>query len=192
MIQIIGTLLLIGLLALTAISPDVINLRNFGPNDIIQLLTVIAGVATLEQSTVEVMISTWRNPAREEIEAELMRLNRELKGENITPDERKQWIAERKELRIKLKKYKADTRRISLWIALLVGILISVVGVRILGNLVDPNQLQAMSKYQALGFNTMDIFLTGALIAGGADGVYQIVQVFSSFLNKTDEKVKAN
>ncbi|MGK7926955.1 MAG: hypothetical protein AB4290_17220 [Spirulina sp.] len=190
MIQIIGTILLIVLLALTAISPDFISVRNFGPTEIFQLLTVIGFVAALEHSAVEVVMSTWRDPAQEDLKAELIRLDRELEVVDETPEERRQWIAERKELKIKLKKFKADTRRITLWFTLLSGILLGVVGLRILGNLVDPNQLQAMSKYQAVGFNIIDVFLTGALISGGTEGVYQIVQVFSSFLNKTTEKVK--
>ena len=191
MIQIIGTILLIGLLALTSISPDIISVGNFGPNDIFQLLTIIGFVAALQHSAVEVIMSTWRDPAQDKLKAELARLDAELEVEDETPEQRKKWILERKEVGIKIKDFKTNTRTLALWITLLSGVFVSVVGIRILGNLIDPTQLKEMSKYQALGFNIMDVFLTGALISGGTEGVYQIVQVFSSFLNKTTEKVKA-
>ena len=137
-------------------------------------------------------MSTWRDPAQEKLKAEIERLDAELAVEDETPEQRKQWILERKEIDIKIKEFKTVTRKLALWITLLSGVFVSVVGIRILGNLIDPSQLKEMSKYQSLGFNVMDVFLTGALISGGTEGVYQIVQVFSSFLNKTTEKVKAN
>ncbi|WP_204104001.1 MULTISPECIES: hypothetical protein [Spirulina sp. CCY15215] len=192
MIQIIGTILLVALLSLTAVSQDVIQVGNFGPNDIFQLLTIIAFVATLQHSAVEVIMSTWRDPAQEKLKAEIERLDAELAIEDETPEQRKQWMLERKEIDIKIQEFKTVTRKLALWITLLSGVFVSVVGIRILGNLIDPSQLKEMSKYQSLGFNVMDVFLTGALISGGTEGVYQIVQVFSSFLNKTTEKVKAN
>ncbi|MEA5471837.1 hypothetical protein [Spirulina sp. 06S082] len=192
MIQIVGTILLIALLSLTAVSQDVIKVGNFGPNDVFQLLTVIGFVAALQHSAVEVIMSTWRDPIQEKYKADMERLDAELAVEDETPEERKQWILERKDIEIKIKEFKTVTRKLALWITLLSGVFVSVVGIRILGNLIDPSQLKEMSKYQSLGFNIMDVFLTGALISGGTEGVYQIVQVFSSFLNKTTEKVKAN
>ncbi|MBP0020814.1 MAG: hypothetical protein J7647_25060 [Cyanobacteria bacterium SBLK] len=191
MIQIIGTILLIGLLALTSVSPDVIAIGNFGPNDIFQLLTVIGFVAALQHSAVEVIMSTWRDPKQDDIKAKLTLLDKDLETDDETPEERVALVKKRKEVDIELKKFKTNTRKLALWITLLSGVFVSVVGIRILGSLIDPSQLKEMSKYQALGFNIMDVFLTGALISGGTEGVYQIVQVFSSFLNKTTEKVKA-
>ncbi|MEM9542619.1 MAG: hypothetical protein AAGA60_24395 [Cyanobacteria bacterium P01_E01_bin.42] len=191
MIQIIGTILLIGLLALTAVSPDIIQIGDFSPNDIFQLLTVIAFVATLQHSAVEVILSTWRDPAQEDIKAKLTLLDRDLETDDETPEERLALVKQRKEIDIELNKFKTNTRKLTLWITLLSGVFVSVVGIRILGSLIDPSQLKEMSQYQILGFNIMDVFLTGALISGGTEGVYQIVQVFSSFLNKTTEKVKA-
>lgn len=191
MIQIVGTILLIGLLALTTVSPDVIEIGNFGPNEIFQLLTVIGFVAALQHSAVEVIMSTWRDPKQDDIKAKLTLLDKDLETDDETPEERLALVKKRKEVDIELKKFKTNTRKLALWITLLSGVFVSVVGIRILGSLINPSQLKEMSQYQSLGFNIMDVFLTGALISGGTEGVYQIVQVFSSFLNKTSEKVKA-
>lgn len=81
--------------------------------------------------------------------------------------------------------YKATTRKIALWTALVFGLLISGVGVRSLDSLVQPVQGSVYSGIQSLVFRCLDVLLTGGLIAGGSDGIHKITQLFSTYFEET-------
>jgi hypothetical protein len=81
--------------------------------------------------------------------------------------------------------YKATTRKIALWTALVFGLLISGVGVRSLDTLVQPVQGSLYSGIQSLVFRCLDVLLTGGLIAGGSDGIHKITQLFTTYFEET-------
>ncbi|RCJ23068.1 hypothetical protein A6S26_00430 [Nostoc sp. ATCC 43529] len=83
--------------------------------------------------------------------------------------------------------YKADTRTIALWTSLLVGLLISAIGVRSIEPLliIDSN-----NQIQLVIFRSLDALLTGGLIAGGSEGIHQIIQVFINFMEATSQQIK--
>ena len=84
-----------------------------------------------------------------------------------------------------LSAYKSQTRKFAMWTALLVGWLISGVGVRSLDALVQPVQGALYSGVQSLLLHVLDVFLTGGLIAGGSDGIHKITQLFSTYFEET-------
>ena len=49
----------------------------------------------------------------------------------------------------------------------------------------DPSEIDQLSQYQSFGFHLMDVLLTGALIAGGTEGIQQVSKVFSNFVSTT-------
>jgi hypothetical protein len=87
--------------------------------------------------------------------------------------------------------YKSQTRKIALWTALSVGLLISGVGVRSLDTLLQPVPQGALnSGIQSLVFRCLDVLLTGGLIAGGSDGIHKITQLASTFFEETRNGIK--
>jgi hypothetical protein len=84
-----------------------------------------------------------------------------------------------------LSAYKSQTRKFAMWTALLVGWLISGVGIRSLDALVQPVQGALYSGVQSLLLHVLDVFLTGGLIAGGSDGIHKITQLFSTYFEET-------
>jgi hypothetical protein len=87
--------------------------------------------------------------------------------------------------------YKSQTRKIALWTALSVGLLISGVGVRSLDTLLQPVPQGALnSDVQGLVFRCLDVLLTGGLIAGGSDGIHKITQLASTFFEETRNGIK--
>ncbi len=87
--------------------------------------------------------------------------------------------------------YKSQTRKIALWTALSVGLLISGVGVRSLDTLLQPVPQGALnSGIQSLVFRCRDVVLTGGLIAGGSDGIHKITQLASTFFEETRNGIK--
>jgi hypothetical protein len=83
--------------------------------------------------------------------------------------------------------YKADTRTIALWTSLLFGLLISAIGIRSIEPLVI---IDANNQIQLVIFRTLDTLLTGGLIAGGSEGIHQIIQVFINFMEATSQQIK--
>ena len=87
--------------------------------------------------------------------------------------------------------YKSQTRKIALWTALSVGLLISGVGVRSLDTLLQPVPQGALNaNIQGLVFRCLDVLLTGGLIAGGSDGIHKITQLASTFFEETRNGIK--
>jgi hypothetical protein len=85
---------------------------------------------------------------------------------------------------------KNQTRFITLWAGLLFGIIISVVGIRTLGSLVDPEifkrtDISALQKYW---FNIVDIFITGGLLAGGSDSIHKMTKIYTTFMDAAAQK----
>ncbi|MDZ8107503.1 MAG: hypothetical protein RM338_18045 [Nostoc sp. DedQUE12a] len=83
--------------------------------------------------------------------------------------------------------YKADTRTIALWTSLLVGLLISAIGVRSIEPLVI---IDSNNQIQLVIFRSLDALLTGGLIAGGSEGIHKIIQVFINFMEVTSQQIK--
>jgi hypothetical protein len=78
-----------------------------------------------------------------------------------------------------LNDYKSKTRRYTLWSALFLGILISIIGIRGLGTF---TVLGSGDNWGNNWFKVVDIFLTGAVIAGGSDVIHKILQVVTTFM----------
>lgn len=82
---------------------------------------------------------------------------------------------------IDLGKYRDETKTVVSRLSLAAGILVSLAGVRILQSFADVSLL---GKQLSL-FNTIDVLLTGGLLAGGSEGVYRLTKVYE---NVTDVK----
>ncbi|EKQ67710.1 hypothetical protein OsccyDRAFT_3998 [Leptolyngbyaceae cyanobacterium JSC-12] len=98
-----------------------------------------------------------------------------------------------KDLRLKRALYKSETRRIALWLALFIGLLISGVGIRALETLVTIQEFDQEPMFyngQIFIFRSLDTLLTGGLIAGGSDGIHKLVRVFTTFLEETQTRIK--
>ena len=84
-----------------------------------------------------------------------------------------------------LAKYREETKAVVSRLSLLAGILISLAGVRILQSFAD---ITLEGKQLSL-LNTIDVLLTGGLLAGGSEGVYRLTKVYE---NVTDVSKKVN
>lgn len=83
--------------------------------------------------------------------------------------------------------YRAESGYLALWIGLLIGLVVSLVGVRILGNIVEFDN---MVDKQKGGFIAVDVLLTGSVLAGGSEAFNKIMKVYNSFMTKSAENNK--
>jgi hypothetical protein len=91
---------------------------------------------------------------------------------------------ELKELMARRTEHSSSTRRLALPAALLGGLAISAVGLRALEPLFQPVDASWTSSAQAPWFVAVDVLVTGAVLAGGSDGIHWIVALYRDWMDK--------
>jgi len=78
--------------------------------------------------------------------------------------------------------YRAESRLIALWSGIIIGIFVSMAGVRILGYVFEvPSDTETM-HFRI--FILTDVLLTGSVLAGGSQAINKIMKVYNSFMSK--------
>lgn len=168
------------------IRPRPVILRDFSQEDITRLLATLFLVTLLFERALEVFISAWREPDTGTLEV----LVEELRAKTQTtpppaPEALQNLTASLEKAEKKLAVYKDTTKRIALGSTVVLGIVISAAGIRTLQPLIDPASWSQLSPTQASLFQTIDVGLTGGLIAGGSDGLHKVTQLITDFLEVT-------
>jgi hypothetical protein len=84
--------------------------------------------------------------------------------------------------------FKAETLQWAMPIGFTLGLMIAAFGVRALSQFVDPAATATISEPQRWWFNMIDILFTGALLAGGADPIHKLLDLYRKFVEKTSRK----
>jgi hypothetical protein len=142
-------------------------------------------VALFIERAVEVIISVLRDSGASPLESRVDTAQKKVKEQaRVTPGA-VAYLDEVQGAQAALDSYRAGTKEIALCISFVLGIFVSLAGVRALDAIVNfvpsDNWL----------FPIADIILTGAIVAGGSDGVHQMVNVFTNFLSSAADKAKA-
>jgi len=174
------------------------SFKAFQPSEVLQLLAGIFLIALFMERALEVFITTWRGPEAAQNDLSLKKSkDRIIKLEkmgNVQADKiQKKLKTERDSLenaRVKRARYKSQTQRIALWTSLIFGLLISAIGFRALQSIVDIEAWKGIIGNQLKAFYFVDILLTGGLIAGGSDGIHKLMQIYSTFMDASNEKRK--
>ena len=132
------------------------------------------------------------NPAKSEKRTEIKQNPGDVSGLQVRLSER---LGDLEQFNLDRAEYKSQTRKIALWTALFIGLLISGVGIRALETLINlrefsPGQQPIFYTGQVCIFRVLDTLLTGGLIAGGSDGIHKLTQVFTVFLEQTRNYIK--
>ena len=171
---------------------------KFG-NDILKDLPTVFGylvlVSLFVERAIEVFLSAWRSQEADELDLEIGNQKKRIE-ESIKPSDGQEGDAVPDRNAIKaledLEKtrtlYSAKSRFIAQWLGLGIGVLVSLVGVRVLGNIVDTSTLNA--KHNG-AFIVVDIILTGAVLAGGSEAINKIMKIYNGFMNSTEKKTKS-
>jgi hypothetical protein len=150
-------------------------------------------VSLLLERALEVFINVWRSPTAAQHELLIRWQGEKLKRlkDEKDPTKVQEAIETLKEFRWAQSSFKAETHQIALVSGMVCGVCVSAVGLRTLHLLVDPSALGQLSATQAVAFRVIDVLLTGGLIAGGSEGIHNLAQVFTNFLQNTAEKARA-
>jgi hypothetical protein len=148
-----------------------IHLQDFNVNKITTLLGSLFAIALFFERCTEVIIAIFRNKTAAELKNVLDNLE---KMENHAG---KAMIVKNAEE--ELTNYRLETQSISLRVSFIVGIVVSAAGIRILGEMVDiPKDVVDIALSQKNFFHLVDIFITAGVLAGGSDGIHQLMTVF--------------
>jgi hypothetical protein len=157
---------------------------NLGGADLASKLSVLLFFSLLIERTVEIMMSIWRSEGSNKLEAEFQRL---VAAKILADDTKLQ------EAQAKLIEYKAETIQWTMPIGFALGLLVSALGVRALSQFIDPTAvgMGAPFESQRWWFNLIDILFTGALLAGGADPIHKLLDLYRKFVEASASKAAA-
>jgi len=152
--------------------------------DLSGLLAPLAFAAAVIERAVEILVSPWRD-------AEASKLERVVAAIKARPADT---AADLKAASDAIDEYRGDTQRYAFAVSLTLSVLVSMAGVRALGNFVDANKLKDLAFSQSpqyLFFLCVDVALSAALLAGGADGIHSVVNAVTSFFDRTAAQPQA-
>jgi len=171
------------------------NLKKSALQEILNLLPVFLFIALVIERALEVYIKTWRGPRTDELQNKIQWYKKRIKwletAETFkSADEKNEKFKDDlkglEDAEEALIYYKTDTRGIALFISFILGLLVSMSGIRAIQPLIDL----PLTSIHVFNLSFIDIILTGGLLAGGSDGVHQLVRVFTDFLTASSAGIK--
>jgi hypothetical protein len=146
-----------------------------GLENVAQTFAPLFAIAAFIERAVEVVISTWRGPKALELTQAV--------------DAAKAAETESRKHEEAVQHYRMETQAYAFAVSLGLSMFASMAGVRAVAALVGPTQ--STSPRQQLGFTILDVTLTSLLLAGGSDGIHQVVTTITQFLATSKDKMKS-
>ncbi len=167
-----------------------LSFNSITADGVFKLLTPLFLIALFLERAQEVFISAWRDLDAEKFKEKLKQLKREKEravegGDSTKIDSVIQKIQSSRDSQ---SLYKAKTAQLAFFSGTSIGLLISLVGIRVLNPIVNHAHA-GLESGQLWAFNFLDIFLTAGLIGGGAEGIHRVLATFTNFLDKSREKM---
>lgn len=150
------------------------------PTEVLNVLSPLILTAGFVERAVEVLISPWRDAGANKLQNAV-----DAAKASVPPDPVKVQTASDE-----LSEYKGTTQQYAFVTSLILGLAIGIAGVRTLWPLLDSTKFVSISLSQQNYFLVVDVVLTAALLAGGADGIHSVVQAFTSFFNASAKKAQ--
>ena len=137
-----------------AFDSRLVPLNTDAAADVGRTLILLIFVFLIVERALEAIVSAWREPGKR---------SRQPSGDGEPSSD--------------FLDYTQMTRIITLALALLMGLLVSAVGIRVLEPIVDSSSLGELGS-QARWFRSVDVLLTGGVISGGSEGVHKLMKVY--------------
>lgn len=145
-------------------------------------------ISLFVERAIEIILSSWRSAGADKLDRQLEKIKKEFskyKGDDVVGKVQAQKLSkELEQLEDERSEYRAVSRFAALWIGMVIGVIVSLIGVRILGMLFETFDL---TEFQGGLFIVIDLLLTGFVLAGGSEAINKIYKVYSSFMNKVEQ-----
>lgn len=177
----------VGVLAVMAIGVNfsALKLSQEGLTLFGQILGTLLMLSGVLERALDVLLSISRAEDSEKLRAavdEKQRIVDDAQKQN-TPVPRDMIDALEKAKAVRAK-FRAKTMRLAMAGGLVVGVIVSAIGFRALQTLIDTTSLGELGRIQRSAFDFVDIVLTGAVLAGGSDGIHKLIEVYRKFTEK--------
>lgn len=185
----LGTMILLILFALFA-AYKTRPVIPTGEKTFLDLLTTMFIIAVFLERALEVFVGGWRVIGESDFRETISDKELEFKAETDTT-KKSSLEAELADLNEKFRRFQLNTQRRTYITGLFAGVLIAIVGVRVIEPLLFLTFGQAMAGLPQIHLlQAVDILLTGGVIGGGADGLHKIISVVTDFLEQTRKDIK--
>ncbi|MDV3352079.1 hypothetical protein QGP82_25615 [Leptothoe sp. LEGE 181152] len=163
---------------------------------VIQQLTLLIVIALFLERALEVYKLSYLSPEKERLAVQVEQMQLELQGLFAQAEaSSKSVVIEATQLRLfnaeeKLRVYRTYMRQNLLRVAIIFGALISLVGVRSLENAFNfPVPESVLEIFRFYLFRVLDVILTAGLIAGGSEGIHNVIKKLGSLFPDVPQKI---
>ncbi len=160
-------------------APSLIRFRTISVVEFTELLVPAFMAALFIERVIEVLVSIARGEDRRQLCAASEAAERRANERNASKAKGDAATAARL-AGMKLAAFQSETQNVALVFGVALGVVLSVLGVRVLEQLVQVDVLAGAPAWQQSGFRMFDVVVTGGLIGGGADGMHKLVSVFTT------------
>ena len=141
-------------------------------------------VAIFVERAIEVFLSAWRSEQADNLDLQISQ--KKLQFEEAVDTDHLTIQNELQLLEKERADYSAQSRIYAIWMGIIIGALISAVGIRALDTIVDTSTMISSQKQLFIG---IDILLTAALLAGGSDAINKLMKTYNNFIMTTNNKI---
>lgn len=158
-----------------------LEFEDLGGSEFASRFGVVVFFSLLIERTVEILMTIWRSEEANKREAAVQR----LVADGVPATDPK-YIAAHDQLVV----YKAETLQWTMPVGFALGLLVSAFGVRALSQFLTLSAEGGTrpGASQLWWFNVTDIVFTGALLAGGADPVHKVLDLYRKFMESSAAK----
>lgn len=178
------------------ISQPPLEFKAFTPDDVSRLISSLLIVTVFLERTLEIFVTALREPRAKELERESLRWKDYTEKYASHPAGQQPEYTLEDALKYHrlaeeaCARYRSGTQRFAMWLALLMGLLVSGVGLRALEVFVDTSKVSPAYPNQLAFFRIIDILITGGLLAGGSDGIHKVTKLLDTFWQRSQENLK--
>jgi archaellum biogenesis protein FlaJ (TadC family) len=165
--------------------PEPLGFKPLTPQVFAGLIGWLFAVSLFVERAVEVVVLVFRDQqadALDEAEARATAMVAALAGSAAASQAAKDAAAAREQSVT----YRAETKEMALLVGFAFGVFVSLAGVRALHGLL------ADSAPTGTLFTVADIVVTGAMLAGGSEGIHRMANAFTSFMDSLSSRADAS
>jgi hypothetical protein len=178
-------IVLVPLAVWTSHAPFAVDLDT-SPTVFSGLLGILFSVAVLVERATEVVIGVFREEDGDERDAKLKA--RKAVAANAKPEDLAQAQRDVELAQKECDAFTAGTKQLAMSTGFVMGVLVAFAGVRALHTLIKVGTAAAPATPTGRWFAVVDILVTGAVVAGGSDGIHQMANVFGSFMDAVNAR----
>lgn len=160
--------------------------------DVPQLFGYLILIALFVERAIELLLALWRSAEADSLDRNIEKLKERMaKVSDITEAEKEakhQIMTEIELAEDDRVDFKAESRLAAIWTGMVIGVIISTIGVRILGSIFE-DPVSSHKIHMGL-FIVVDVFLTGFVLAGGSGAIHKIMTLYDSAMNRATENNK--